>query len=169
MFDQLRPPTDNLYKFLALAGLAAAIVAGYIQTTTYIRLLAYGSLQKDADMTAASYSTLSQAAISKIGAELQAKKIDAKAAQEHKDYVIKLTDSYVSKFTKEHDEAGDAYHKLYAETKDQSWILGIVGLMGLAIAVAGFVLWYFKLQKPLDEIMKYDLLERREKAKVKPV
>jgi hypothetical protein len=164
MYDQLRPPTDNLYKFLALAGLTVAIFAGYMNGTRDIKLLTLESQSDDADDAIERLKDRYTDDLWRIENDLQDKRIDAATATKRKAVIVKRRQDGIERYDKESRESRLAAKKLFHETYYQYWTLVYIGWIGALFGLVGFVLWYLRLQRPLDEIMRYDLDERRRKA-----
>jgi hypothetical protein len=164
MYEQLRPPTDNLYKFVALSGLAVAVFAAYMDVTTDIKLATLYWQSNDAYDAVEHFKDRYDDDIWSVTYDLNHKLINADTAAARKTAAAAKRDASIAKYQKEYSEARAARRKLHLETFYQYWILVVVGAIGLMVSFLGFILWYLMLQRPLDEIMRYDLHERRLKA-----
>ncbi|HEV8072082.1 MAG TPA: hypothetical protein VGP76_30480 [Planctomycetaceae bacterium] len=164
MYDQLRPPTDNLYKFWALAGLAVAILAVYMNTTRDIKLATLHWQTDDARYTIEDLNDKYDGQAWNIDEDLRTRQIDPATAQTRKAEVAKRRAAAISKHQKEYSEARDASHNFRIETYYQYCALVWAGWIAAGFSLIAFYFWYVKLQKPLDEIMKLDLKERRLRA-----
>jgi hypothetical protein len=164
MLEQLRPPTDNLYKFLALSGLAMFLLGIYMVATLDMELQKFRELADEADDRAYVVEAEYKGDIQNIDDDLKAKLIDAQAANAKKKKLYDKMIATTSKYKKDRAEARASYHKIYVELRSKlDWLNGLMWAGGI-VGVAGFWLWYKRLQQPLDEIMRYDLAERRDRA-----
>jgi len=168
-------PTDNLYKFMALAGLAAAVACFYLAA----------SLQQEFARTYWNHITEyklfelklanERSALSRIDQELSTLESDVdhevEEPQTESAAVLQLKDR-LSRLRVRTGETFTNYTELLAEgvsgEQDHIWLsaqkadvnkrsLALTILAGVCLfaSVAGFWLWYFRVQRPLDrEIAK---------------
>lgn len=147
-----RIPTDNLYKFMALSGVLRFVVGfavlgyGMIRvTTSWHPVIAEARLRGARWQAALDQKNRSNAMIRSGGNRSRADALwdSATALQDS----LKQTESLF----KGREE----------ERKDERDLLNIfvpagiaVGVIGVVVAVTGFGLWYARLQKPLDAIVR---------------
>ncbi len=165
-------PTDNLYKFMALAGIVIVALSAYfagsrisevtdriidVQENIEIADANVASLQRKAErlekMVAASIQSTTGGSIpdhSKLTIQYSKEELIV-LRREASDAVTEQRIQVV------HLEAANKRVKLLNERLPT--ILGscvILGIVGLILAVSGFSLWYVKVQKPLDVLLKRD-------------
>ena len=152
-------PTDNLYKFIALSGIVLIILSLVLPNVEVTKLenkqeessLAVPALQKqindlnlslsilESDTATTSMNKLSKQDLTKLREriiELANKTYDARA--EFDQNKIKS------------DSVGSSINKLSQELSFYSYLMN----MGFVLMITGFILWYFRLQKYLDLIVK---------------
>lgn len=122
-------PTDNLYKFIALFGLVIIIASGF-----------YKYLAITAAQTSVSELRISQAKL-----PIENMNVDAMSQAKLSEWRSELSISK-AKITNAKEEV--AFYKLY------DYRANIFMLLGFLISSAGFVLWYFKLQRYQDAGIK---------------
>lgn len=132
----MKPPTDNIYKFMAITGLLLIILG-----ITY----PYKELNKN---IAEIYKLNSQANL----ILLDKKELFYSKQLSEQEYNAKLR-QYNEKLIKLNEDQG-----IFNAHKNQTGLSIIIGLCGVVIgfllALLGFILWYKKLQKYLDVIIK---------------
>jgi hypothetical protein len=168
MLEHLRPPTDNLYKFLALAGLAVFILGLYLTLTSTTELEKYRTLAEDADYRRYTYQQRYDEGVERIDAAFRAGRIDAAKATEQKKSLYQRTIGAASKYTKAVEEADASFDRIDAELRARYQVLQAMMWIGGGVSVVGFCLWYVKLQRPLDIMMGLDLQDRQDKSKTPP-
>jgi len=138
-------PTDNLYKFIALAGLLIAFVG-------------YGFQHLDEE---------------RWYAQTKVMEVELDALSSSSKELVKLTEEQTlpnDELSKEYENFQKSlfeFQKKFApmnspgSQKLYQWA-GIAGYVGIILSIVGFVLWYQKVQKPLDEILKIQLEKARE-------
>lgn len=198
MFDLLKPPTDNLYKFIALTGLLILIISvvlpAYALVTMEMKRL---EVVRELNKTSA---TLDEA--KSLGVEAEAATHDAHAASSQVDAAVARYKAMPKSKHPSRQEATerlrrldeieaatqrlrDASQKLQSKTEELgrktseahtrnietdyqnevletinlgfvlSKILLLIGsLVGLVIALLGFVLWYRKVQAFEDRVLE---------------
>jgi hypothetical protein len=164
MYDQLRPPTDNLYKFWALAGLAWALFAAYMNTTRDIKLATIYWQSDEARYAVDRLNAKYDDQIWNIDEDVHMGHYDAATGKTRKTEVARKRSDALAKQQKEYRDTRDAGHKFNVETHYQYITLFWSGWAAGVLSFVAFVFWYFKLQRPLDEIMMCDLRERRLRA-----
>lgn len=156
------PPTDNLYKFFLIFGLALIVTGVFTHVQTYDRLTKATSnfIEKK---KIADYRMLEHAL------EIEALKIakDNVGAKE-------FWDSYreMNKTTSEKDLAAAektlAEFEMVAATSlfrdAETYSYGLAGI-GLVFSLGGFLLWYFKFQRYQDAILRHEVKLTESKAK----
>jgi hypothetical protein len=165
MYEQFKPPTDNLYKFLALSGLIVFLFFGWQHLRGDLAIIkheiAIDKMIQDIIKVRDDYA-LPQ--IEKIDRQIGQGKLKVEDAMPRLKKL--LTDRLPEEERLEHEffdlavKGRDLPHN-----DDPERIAILIGaVVGLVTTVAGFWLWYRRVQRPLDEIMRYDLEERRQKA-----
>jgi len=157
-----RIPTDNLYKFVALSGILMLLVGFGLPSYTLMRWAATDRLVlTDVRVRSARIGIILKQfqraeALQKVGANRQANAIvdSARAAKDSFD----LTEPE-AKARKEARDDERRFLDVFAQ-------IGIVmAVLGLALAAWGFIMWYLKLQRPLDEIVHREAEGLRNKAR----
>ena len=163
MFDSLTPPTDNLYKFIAIAGLKTALFFGWsrVQTDIEVRKLnrnVSGGTAAHVKMQAALFAS----GFEKLASDVEnGTVIDAKNAMERIDGIVDSTSPEIE----EH----------YKQLINDVWNLGVyqrdhspertvylyAALVGVLIAICGFWLWWQRVQKFSDELLRLQLAKAR--------
>ena len=164
MNDQLRPPTDNLYKFLALSGLALTVFAVYVEINAANKLRSLSAETDEAAIASNRIDDRYDDDIERIDRALDSKRIDAATATTRKTEARRKRDAAITKYDSAYDDAKAAERKFQKANFDQVIIMVVFAVLGLFLAAVGFFLWWFMLQRHLDVIMKYDVQERRIKA-----
>jgi fucose permease len=136
-------PTDNLYKFIALAGLAIMIFSGYFIVT---RLEQGTALRNQLDRE----SALIDVQENQIELALEQLKlkigVEAKALQSARNE-IQRRKAQLGKDA----EAATRYLKFSLFLFEYLFIAVYVGI---GIAIFGFGLWYWKLQRHMDKAVR---------------
>lgn len=134
-------PTDNLYKFLALSGVAL-VALSFIYP---IRRL--GELEAKTIETEVQVSTL-EIEVRDITADIDA----AERGHPDTDEVKTLRKRNSASEVKSAELRGRA-KLLNALQHDLEWtrrVLLALGVVGLFLSTLGFLLWYFRIQRPAD-------------------
>jgi len=173
----LTAPTDNLYKFLAIFGLIVTMFSVYVPLQHYIE---YGRVTSRFFLATLPLGER-EIAISRAGA------IEAicTAAKAHSPSEPAPSDGKTDEFCKgvpiasaAASAAKEGIDKLREQVRpleaqrDLVWQefaiylqFGIGGVvLGIAMTIAGFVLWYFKLQRYLDAAVKADAMPARRRV-----
>jgi hypothetical protein len=142
----LTPPTDNLYKFMAISGLVIAI-AGW--TLPLLRLSSAEIQVAEANRAIAAAES-AEARARWLAMEMSIDSVPDDAARStYLDATERLSD-LVALAHIQQVEAKSLVSELRA-----TWILGRISIaLGLAVSIAGFVLWYKRVQKYLDIAIK---------------
>jgi hypothetical protein len=135
-------PTDNLYKFIALAGLAIQFFSLYFSIVQLDKL--EGKIE-DAELESALMeleSTHIESEVSRLEQIAEPSRDDVKAARERTNELgrrsIRLKGNLKS--TK----------RLLKRAKDLRFLLLGGAIFGLGLTVMGFSLWYYRLQRYQD-------------------
>ena len=127
-------PTDNLYKFMALAGIVMLIVAPIFYAKYYI---SHYNIELEAIESLKIYKP----------AELYFKNTK-ELTKEEKIFLDKIESK-----EKENKQIQKGY-ELYSRFSNVILLLSIImAAVGLALSIVGFWLWYNRVQKPLDKIL----------------
>jgi len=155
-FDSLKPPTDNLYKFMALFGLIVylgaaigpAILVWYSQTA----LLEY---QHQSAILNSKFHPLTQKVI-----ELQKHSVDPTPAKvsagEQNDDLNTVKEAA--------EEKRRYLEMLISQTNNALVFAKVFFVLGSTLTVAGFMLWYSKVQHFEDLKLRHEAL--RDDAKI---
>jgi hypothetical protein len=133
------PPTDNLYKFMAISGVVLLIVAPFFWAKFYI--------------TQAERTRL---AIEMLGSIPAVDTLESKARIEIGDPVTDEQKKQVEKYDALRKESGRVTHNFLLYDQFTYVVTGaaiFLGLLGLVLTSFGFPLWYLRVQKPLDSIL----------------
>lgn len=162
----MQPPTDNLYKFLAIFGL---VVVGFSIYIPLQRLEAYGrsSVQLEAayEPFIERLKVVDDASRTELECAIsEAKKREGAEADNSSacDQVIETRAAadraraeLVALQTKIKDLQYDR-NFLYGQYRLYFYMGLVAGCLGLGLCVAGFWLWYVRLQKFLDAVARRD-------------
>ncbi|MBL8003101.1 MAG: hypothetical protein JNL05_14200 [Flavobacteriales bacterium] len=185
MFPQLTPPTDSLYKFLAVGGLVLVVTVLYLQQRMQAELTSasfhvyeqqLGQAESEAQLDA-SHQRLMYALRSfynKAGIDSE-KEIDTTGSGA---LVWHRVTSGPKELVSESNALGDSLRKFLgherlvqqkrnlfdlersryeAEKESARWIIDVLwfGLVfGFALSILGFLLWYKKIQRYNDQILR---------------
>ncbi|MGD0779600.1 MAG: hypothetical protein ABR954_02295 [Dehalococcoidales bacterium] len=162
--DFIKLPTDNIYKFLAIAGLILIILCDTIPILIE-RDLSIQTIQTQGD-----YNTLNQ--------EVNFLAEDISWAQNNKENLTveqaqELQDRARQQLLK-NIELNNKLNLLnfYKDELNQIWIFRwVVISIGILLAIIGFGYWYFRWQQPLDLIIRNETqkLKKRRKSLIVPV
>jgi hypothetical protein len=158
-------PTDNLYKFMALSGVALMLAAA---------LLAYGSfrrIQSLADALGAETSVAMVKADRIIAETLRAVDDSTLTGQERERRLMELRTPTFA--------LGEQAVSLQARSKGllrdlkrlsddvDGWLI-VLWTLGGVLASLGFWLWYMRVQRYQDTILRYEVEKARALASAKP-
>ncbi|MEM1446544.1 MAG: hypothetical protein AAGF84_10835 [Planctomycetota bacterium] len=130
---QLTPPTDNLYKFIAIAGFIAMITGFVLQFQTVEDRLDRISVHAEAQDSA--YLRLLEAA--PIGEELNVNEAEKAAV-----------------IAKEMKTRQDVYGTTLTMVELRASSARMLQRLGLLVSMLGFYAWYFKVQRYEDELLR---------------
>jgi len=139
------PPTDNLYKFMALSGVVLLIIAPFFWAKFYI-----------------THAERTQLAIQMLRELPPPGYFDARAAIEGGLRVSAEQKKLVEKYDALRKESSRVGSEFLFYENFRYVVTGaaiFLGLLGCALTYFGFRLWYLRLQKPLDRILKKQAAE----------
>ena len=140
------PPTDNLYKFFALAGLALSAFC-FVYLLTQVGDLELKSIEV---RTQAKILEVDVSALKHAIAVLEAKKDPT--AEEIRQRGVQIQQLEI-KFV-EHEGQQDRLRTLTQNLRTVLNLLSVGSLLGLPIAGLGFYLWYVRVQRPADKLAR---------------
>lgn len=150
----MQPPTDNLYKFLAIFGLVIAITGavGAYQALAELRAHLIESSYQGAKALQAQALAISNRLSLLTALEAAAKKGDkAKFKELERKWKFDQGEQVANTELKKLQELRD----LFAERSRMLSALGLLGvLFGAALSVIGFYFWYVRVQIHLDAKLK---------------
>jgi hypothetical protein len=135
------PPTDNLYKFMAISGVVLLIVAPIFWAQFYI-----------------THTERTRLAIRALRIDLSPEHEywNAKARIERGESVTNEQKKLVEKYDAQQEEAGRVSSEFLVYDRF-SCVVTVVAIalfsLGLVFTPLGFRLWYVRVQKPLDHIL----------------
>lgn len=148
-------PTDNLYKFMALSGLAILGFSTYIGfRTTFERSEKWREHYFE-------YRAL-ELKLADIGGTTEPGTDALDPSRRGEDFRLRNPE-----FFREWDEHALEHLDLKSLDETYSQILNSCrgfGILGVALALFGFWQWYQKLQRPLDQLLRAELEATTEKA-----
>ena len=168
MLDQIRPPTDNLYKFLALSGLALLLAAGWAHIRVDLELFKF---QRDAEST---MKVMTSELAGHLANEFKnaaddiekGKVRDEATLTKRVEAILASPTPNEAKHLKQLVSLAWERGRLLRNNDPERILLRVAMLIGLLLCVAGFVLWYQRVQRPLDEILQSQVREAREKSMI---
>jgi len=134
------PPTDNLYKFMALAGIVLLVAAPFFWTTYRL---------KQEEHLRAELRWMAEA-------QPPSEYYLAKVQIEHGETVSLERRQMVERFDYAEKELGrvsDEFAALESYKLTVSILAATMGTIGLSLAAFGFPLWYVRVQRPLDRLL----------------
>ena len=164
----LTPPTDNLYKFICISGLALLLYANYTNRQTrqdYFEksIEALASIDSaDKLHSAATESIIRELKSIRTGAEMEAFRLKERMHYDSNEHRYKLPrPALMNKLAKfEMDMA--AYDELMA-------LYPKLQYLGLALFVTGLFFWYTKVQKYQDKALAEEGGSKKQVSKFTPV
>jgi hypothetical protein len=142
VFNFLAPPTDNLYKFVAIAGLILGLGSAYIQTQEERHMRAV-DLELDEELAELRFR-------SELLEEQQSTRPAARPEADDSSVAFRLR---LVRLRARNNTLGKQLADL--AKRNDYYAAGVVA--GLVLACSGFGLWYFRIQK-------YEDAELRERA-----
>lgn len=162
MFDQLRPPTDNLYKFVALSGLAILAAAGWTHLSVSLQVYKY-----DRDAMGVINQMIEEkrkfiaAELLKLADDLEngvVKTREETMARSHKIFVEDEPESY-DKQLERLTKLGWSSAMLQRDHDPELLLLKGAMVIGMVMSGVGFWLWYVRVQRPLDVVMRSEFVK----------
>ena len=159
----LNLPTDNLYKFLAISGLVIAMFSVYylFQKSHELQFLI---VEQKAELELQKY----QMGRYDEKFKLQEEQLSTEETSEKKRSVLDNIDKDLIEYAKvqTNSELNLAKIKILHHEYIYYKVTGIIGfIFGLFLIVFGFVLWYKKIQKPLDYQSAQALAQAKERER----
>jgi hypothetical protein len=146
-------PTDSLYKFVALSGVALALLSFYLLVTRSLHV--WERVDQLSFLSA------------RVGVELDVveKNVErAKAQPTLSDAEHALMGRKIARIKKLHANEKvrlEIARRLTAELHRLVLIAGIATALGIIVASAGFRLWYTRSQAPQDELLRLQVEQAR--------
>ncbi len=165
-----RPPTDNLYKFLAITGLLVlATCIGINEHRNYIHSVENAQIRvgkETIDRKLAQETEEIDRVVSSVQANIARAKnspeqLDHEAIDQLRDEIEELRRIAFKQSSSDWLVKDSSALRLKSELADASvaatrsmniWLI-FFGLVGLLSTLSGFVLWYYKLQRHQDRII----------------
>lgn len=155
MLTNVTPPTDNLYKFIALFGLALVVLGFYVFNSESDRLT-QGAGEMNVSLRALAAELGENAAAQKVLAET-VEGIEGKEPPNNLLFRLGAIDG-VSEQAKvlalSLQQTADRYLGDRGRAQRKANQAAVGGGAGLVIAIAGFWWWYFRLQRYQDAAVK---------------
>jgi hypothetical protein len=163
MLESLTPPTDNLYKFIAISGLAIALFFGWSRVKIEMETW---NLEKDGSSLLSTREELLK--------ELFASGFHNLADEVEKGE-IKNVDDTMARAEEILSSSSPKIEANFQELVENTWKRGnydrehsvekstffCFALVGLGISVFGFWLWWIRIQKFTDELLQLQLAKAR--------
>lgn len=134
------PPTDNLYKFMALSGVVLLMVAPFFWAKFYI-----------------THTERTRLAFQVLGESIPPYDYYiSRATIERGESVTEEQRKLVEKYDALRKESGRVGSEFLLYDHFSCVVTGVailLGLLGLTLTGFGFRLWYLRVQKPLDRIL----------------
>jgi membrane-bound ClpP family serine protease len=141
-------PTDNLYKFIAIFGLALLLVGAilptyitYSEKMNYVETMAKVKALENEMLVAGDFEILEEFKTEKVRTSEEVERFNAKV----RDFTLKNGQAVAEL------ERFNARNPFAVAAADNIRILYVIGAFLVAF---GFVLWYYKLQRYQDLIIK---------------
>ena len=142
----INPPTDNLYKFIAISGVVILILS-----VGFPFSMATNLLIKEAEITGDYIKLLDESKFEDVPGALFTG--DPKKSKEHIDYLNKQTKER-NRHLRVVEQKERILKILKQEIKFYTWVGFVGGTLGLAVSLCGFYLWYSRVQKYEDINLK---------------
>ena len=155
MIENFRPPTDNLYKFIALSGLAILLACGWAHLRVDIEVM---KLDRDANSL---IQRMVRDHASHMAEQFDTAAIDTRAGIIHNSETLQervdqiFASSYPNEDSQNNELAELGWKRgtlLRNNTPERTFLKCGIGF-GFVVAIFGFVLWYRRVQRPLDKIL----------------
>ena len=134
------PPTDNLYKFMALSGVILLMVAPFFWAKFYITQV---------ERTRMAIETLGESIPPYDYYISRARIWRGESVTEDQRKLVEKFDA----LRKESGRAGSEFLLYDRFSCVVTGAAGVLGLLGLVFTGFGFRLWYLRVQRPLDRIL----------------
>jgi hypothetical protein len=134
------PPTDNLYKFMAISGVVLIIVSPIFWAHFHIT---------QTQRTRLAFETLAESLPPAEYMMAEAKIRNAKVVTEEEKKLVEKYDALL----KESRLAGSEYLAYADFTNVVTGVAIVLGTLGVVLSASGFILWYCRVQVPLDRIL----------------
>ena len=159
----LRPPTDNLYKFIALSGLLLFLVSVWFYGQFAVQLVKIDNeLDQLAKLSGTRFRERVKDGLRKIAQDIDDGVLkDKQTTMSTFDELVQGTDMYTDP---EIDQAYELMSRRVAIESShypESLLLKLGIGLGLVLATGGFVSWYRLVQRPLDELLQLELKAAR--------
>jgi hypothetical protein len=167
MYEAIKPPTDNLYKFLALSGLIVFLFFGWAHLKDDLAILKHRiEIAQMVERLVKIRHDYALPVAKAIDKEIEEGKIkwDAKAHARIRKVLIEDKLPEEDRLRDEFFELALKGRKLVHNDDPERVAILVGAATGFVFMVIGFSLWYRRVQRPLDEIMRYDLEERRQQV-----
>lgn len=152
-------PTDNLYKFIALSGLLIVLVSFFIP----ICIMHQVNMQRfdiEADVNVAiEESRRLENKTNLLRQSMKDKSITKEEARLKNDEFDKISEKNTMNGIRLKSQLNKLKFTI-EEIKDLKWLVLIGCGLGVVIAWAGFLLWYKRLQKYQDIIIRNEVAEK---------
>ena len=155
MIENFRPPTDNLYKFLALSGLAILLACGWAHLRVDIEIM---KLDRNAHSL---IQRMTRDRASHLADQFELAAIDLDAGKIHDSATFKTRVEQIFSSPYPNEEAQDREFVdliwsrvtlLRDNSPERTFLKCGIGC-GLILSTFGFILWYRRVQRPLDKIL----------------
>ncbi|MGI9950699.1 hypothetical protein [Vibrio hyugaensis] len=164
------PPTDNLYKFHAILGswLVGASLVLYV-------LIKYVSYDLELQLADQSHHMRTERDLVKVNERLESiakgnleeNKVSwvrgADGSPDEVAYLKQLKENFETSIQVYKDTEKIDYGRIFdiVEATDLWWIIGFLMFIAGLLFYSGFKNWYYKVQKPQDELIQLDLKIKR--------
>ena len=155
-------PTDNLYKFVALSGVAIFLASGYLAVTNQLRQGdAWRELHKS-DLRVVAQQDMVDRKLEHIDKRIIPYETppDSGPLESVPEATVSALRQLLAEVEADHVESGKLMVANRIERVDLKlldsryetifWLCVFGMVLGAAVAIGGFFLWYVRLQRPLD-------------------
>ena len=142
----INPPTDNLYKFIAISGVVILILSVGFPFSKATNLSI-----KEAEITGDYIRLIEESKFGDAPGALFTG--DTKKTKEHIDFLNKQTKES-NRHLRGIEQKERIVKILKQEIRFYTWVGIVGGTLGLAVSLFGFFLWYSRVQKYEDIILK---------------
>ena len=149
-------PTDNLYKFLAIAGVLAILVSNYLTSVVMM------SMQK---MTADETKETLRYEESRLWEMIDDVRLDHDEKVERTRELENMKPSLDSRRVLVIEQLHQRLDEIRTEAETQINMLGRLESVGFFITPIGFILWWWKVQRHQDRILRNEATGKSNKVK----